>query len=400
MINQTQKLLCDLCSYLLFDKQITLPNDFNIDELIDEAKKHTVFPMVITALKKLSVNTFKYETEYFACIARNVRVNYAHGEICSMMRDSDIRAIILKGTSSADYYKEPSLRVMGDVDILIKESDIEKANEILLKHGFLTDDDIFNVDNHCSYKKDENGLQTVCEVHLKVNGAPNHLKEVFDEYLTDIFEKTKQIDVGGTKCTVPGDFHHGIVILLHTAGHLTNEGIGLRHFCDWAVFVNSFNDKDFVNMFEVPLKKMGLWRFTKLLTLCCTEYLGVAPKEWTGSADIELLEKIMSDMLNGGNFGTKENDRHSQVKYLKNRETSKVSNKNRFTQILSIINEKAHTEYGFVKKCKLLLPIGWLAVLVKYLWLLLKGERKIDSMDTVNNANKRKNIYKEFKLFE
>lgn len=46
-------------------------------------------------------------------------------------------------------------------------------------------------------------------------------------------------------------------MLLHVAGHLINTGIGLRHLCDWAVFVAKFSDEGFCEMFEDKLKAVG-----------------------------------------------------------------------------------------------------------------------------------------------
>ena len=48
--------------------------------------------------------------------------------------------------ASASYYKEPTLRMMGDVDVLIDRCDTEKVNILLQKLGYTTNDDIFKED--------------------------------------------------------------------------------------------------------------------------------------------------------------------------------------------------------------------------------------------------------------
>lgn len=237
-------------------------------------------------------------------------------------------------------------------------------------------------------------------MHFVINGIPDSLADIFERYIGNILDNTKEITVANGKCRVPSDFHHGIVLLLHTAGHLTNEGVGLRHLCDWAVFVNRFSNDEFINLFEIPLKEMGLWRFAQLLTLCCEGYLGIYKKQWAGEAEEGLTGEIIADIMNGGNFGFKDKDRYGQIKYISDREAHKVSNKGAFSQLLSSINAKAKTEYKFAKNCKLLLPIAWASVIFNYLILVLTRKRKLDNLNTINSAKYRQSLYNKFKLFE
>ena len=216
----------------------------------------------------------------------------------------------------------------------------------------------------------------------------------------DILDTTKEIAVSNGKCLIPSDFHHGIILLLHTADHLTHEGVGLRHLCDWAVFVNRFSNEEFVNLFEIPLKKLGLWRFAQLLTLCCERYLGIDKKQWVGEAEESLIGDIIADIMNGGNFGFKDKDRYGQIKYISDREAHKVSDKGAFSQLLSSINAKAKTEYKFAENRKLLLPIAWASVIFNYLFLVITHKRKLDNLNTINSAKYRQSLYNEFKLFE
>ena len=66
----------------------------------------------------------------------------------------------------------------------------------------------------------------------------------------DIITSAERGNVSEVEYMVPTAFHHGLVMLLHVAGHLINTGIGLRHLCDWAVFAAKFSDEEFCEMFE------------------------------------------------------------------------------------------------------------------------------------------------------
>lgn len=395
-INNNQKLLLDLCAKSLFCKEVTIPDEFDCNELIEESKRQTVFPIAYSFVKDKCDDV---DSKTFSqIIAKNIRVEFAHNEVHRILSDNNIPYVILKGVASASYYKEPMLRMMGDVDVLVRPEDIAKADKLLKSIGFVTTDDINGDDMHIGYKR-KDGIS--CELHRRVGWAPkNSVGDTVNKYLYDIFEKSVEYKMSNGSCIVPCKFHHGLILLLHTATHLTHEGVGLRHLCDWAVFVNDFSNDEFVALFEQPLKEMGLWRFAQLLTLCCVKYLGCDKKEWAGEARDELIDNIMVDILNGGNFGMKDTDRYSQIKYISDRKSGENAKKSPVVQLFSSINEKTKKELKFVNKSKFFLPIGWIFTVCKYFYLVVVGKRKIDTISTINGAKQRKEIYNEFKLFE
>lgn len=395
-IDNNQKLLLDLCAKSLFGKEVTIPGGFDCNELVEESKRQTVFAVAYSFVKDKCDDV---DSKTFSqIIAKNIRVEFAHNEVHRILSDNSIPYVILKGVASASYYKEPMLRMMGDVDVLVRPEDIAKADKLLKSIGFVTTDNIEGDDMHIGYKR-KDGIS--CELHRRIGWAPNNrVGDIVNKYLDDIFEKSVEYKMSNGSCIVPCKFHHGLILLLHTATHLTHEGVGLRHLCDWAVFVNDFSNDEFVALFEQPLKEMGLWRFAQLLTLCCVSHLGCDQKEWAGQDDNNLIDSIVFDILNGGNFGTKDTDRYNQIKYISDRKEGVTAKKNPILQLCASINEKTKKEFTFVNKSKLFLPIGWIFTVCKYFYLVVVGKRKIDTISTINGAKQRKEIYNEFKLFE
>lgn len=395
-INNNQTILLDLCAKSLFDKDVTVPDELDCKALIEETKKQTVFPCCYTLIKDKCDDAVG--KTFSQIIAKNIRVEYAHNEVHRILSDNNIPYVILKGVASASYYKEPMLRMMGDVDVLVRPEDISKTDKLLRSIGFVTSDDISGDDMHIGYKR-KDGIS--CELHRRIGWAPNNsVGEIVNKYLSDIFEKSQEYKTSNGGCIVPCKFHHGLILLLHTATHLTHEGVGLRHLCDWAVFANSFSNDEFVALFENPLKEMGLWRFAQLLTFCCVKHLGCDKKEWTGQVDAELIDEIVADILNGGNFGIKAPERYSHIKYISDRKEGSLSKKSAFLQLFTSINEKTKKEFKFVNKSKLFLPIGWLITVCKHIYLVIVGKRKFDTTVTINGAKQRKSIYNEFELFK
>lgn len=400
-LNNTQKTLLSLCGNVLFDKCSDLPHEIDAAKVSKEAKRQTVFPIIYSALKKLSLDTQNDNAYFSQIVAKNMRMEFEHVAINNLLCTNNVPYVILKGAASASYYKEPLIRTMGDIDFLVNHCDIKRTDELLRSAGYITDDDINSDNKHIAYHKKISKITLICEMHRTVNGIPNNSKtEIINKYLSNIFDTSVKLQLSGGTCIVPDKFHHGLILLLHTASHLTHEGVGLRHLCDWAVFVNSIDNNAFISMFEKPLKEMGLWRFAQLLTLCCVEYLGCDFKAWAGNAEQQLLQNIISDILNGGNFGLKDIKRYNQIKYISNRENGDVSKRSAFFELLHSINAKTKCEFSFANNYKLLLPVGWLLTVLKYFYLVIKGERFADNISIINDANKRKSIYSEFKLFD
>lgn len=395
-INENQSVFLNVCSNSLFDQKNLIPDDLDTVNILAEAKQQAVYPLVYSVVRDKAE---KSDGEFFShIITNNIRVEYAHGEINSAFKKFNVKYVVLKGVSSATYYREPLLRTMGDVDVLISESDILSADKALKSIGFVTNEKLDTEKMHVAYKRSD-GI--ICELHFRVNGLPDNGKTIaINNCMSDIFKKSFEHKTENYTCVLPSKFHHGLILLLHTASHLTSEGVGIRHLCDWAVFVNSFSNDEFVGIFEKSLKETGLWRFAQLLTLTSVKYLGCEPKHWAGECDENLLEGIVADILNGGNFGTKDADRYRQIKYIGDREKRTVNEKSPVFQLFSTINSKTKTELKFTQKYKFLLPLGYVITVLKYFWLLVCGERKFDTVSTLTAAETRKKIYTEFRLFE
>lgn len=51
-LTESQNILCGLCANVLFEKNITIPENFDFNKLFDEAKHQTVFPIAFVGLKR------------------------------------------------------------------------------------------------------------------------------------------------------------------------------------------------------------------------------------------------------------------------------------------------------------------------------------------------------------
>lgn len=388
-LNENQKALLSLTANALFDTPLDLPSEIEWSEIFKESVMQAVSPLVYSVAKsfvpKGIAANWNMRSEILT--ARSIQVFFEHHEVHQLMTDNNIPYVILKGVSSAAYYPTPLLRSMGDVDILVREDDIKRASELIEDYGFdkASEDDEKGI--HIAFHRLPN---SVWELHRSLNGIPNgKTGDACRKYMSDIVKHAQNFDDNGEIIKVPGKFHHGLVLLLHTASHLTSEGIGLRHLCDWAVFVSSFNSSEFVELFEYKLKECGLWQFAMILTKLSINYLGAPNKECVPDFENDFLEAIICDIFSGGNFGQKDADRYRQIKYISNRGEHTIDNKGVFKQVLNTISKKAETEQKSKAK-----------VLSEYAKMVMNKERKLDNKKTITAAQERKDIYSRFELFE
>lgn len=380
-------------SFSLFKQNKNINNIDSIDTLIREARAQTVFPLIYFALSNKN-DLAEYQSEYFNIITQNVKITEEHKVLHRLLCENDIPYIFLKGCASAEYYPDPLLRTMGDVDFLVKERDIEKTTTLLLQNGYTTSDDFSGI--HIAFENSTN--HTIIELHRNINGIPQgEIGEKINALLADIFDNSV---CKNNNYYLPSHFHHGLILLLHTASHITSEGIGLRHLCDWAVFVSHFTDKEFVNLFKNTLQDIGLWKFAQILTAFSVKYLGCPVKKWANDIKDDILQSILQDIINSGNFGKKDYSRYQQIKYISNRNNNTITNYSTFKQALINIHSKAYYEFEFTKKSPLLLPIGYVLVIFKYIFMVIKGKRKLDNSKLIKHASHRKALYTNFELFE
>lgn len=400
-----QSLLNTISSQLFGGEKPNISHNI-ILHVLKEAEAQTVFSLAFAYLQKeltiISAEKFDELNEKFY---RNVILNtnnfQEHNELHELMESRQIPYVTIKGLASAYYYPDPSLRDMGDVDFLVFENDFESSKRAVLSAGFNLDHGDEEDSIHIAFKREP---MSIWEQHRCVNGIPEgSVGELIREEIDKTIETSELVELDGAVCRIPDKFHHGLIMLLHMISHMTSEGIGLRHLCDWAVFVNSIRNNEFVGLFSEKLNRFGLWKFAQIMTATSEKYLGIKHKEWIESAklDDDLLEAVITDILKGGNFGKKDLNRYREIKYISNRNERTVDSKSVLLQAFDAVNKKACDDFRFIGKHRLLLPIGWLAEGSKYFGLIVTGKRKSKGTSKMlKEAAKRKDTYSQMDLFK
>lgn len=396
--SEVQNAVLHLLSSSMFQKPLCLNKNVDWEAVFSECKAHSVISLAFSALPKTDVPQEIYhhwKEKVNLDLALSSKICYAHSMLNDLLNHEKIPYVVLKGCASAEYYEDPFLRTMGDVDFYVKPAYFQKTDKLLVKNGFL-----YNPINHefeKAYTKDD----VIFELHNMVNGVPDgKIGTRIRHYFDDVVEKAERKRFDYAEYYSPSPFHHGLVMLLHVARHMLTGGIGLRHFCDWAVFVDKV-DKEFVLLFENKLRRVGLWRFAQIMTQFSALYLGLSPKDWMGEIDKQLLHDLKNDVFASGNFGHKDLKRADEAKFITSRKKGGVNGDSRLKQAFLSANEIVRKHWKFADKVPALYPAGWAFFGSRYALRALIGKRdKIHVNDLVKGAEKRKEIYKKLKLYE
>lgn len=396
-LRENEKILLDILANNLFNagRTVNLSED-DLNAVWCEAYAQAVSLMAFhnSDYKSLTKDRCDYiRKKLNQTLADNAKVDYEHVRICEIMNNAGIPCTILKGFASALYYPDPLMRSMGDVDFLVDTDNFEEANRVLIENGYQPTGK--NHDVHDIYL----GNVCRCEMHFQPSGIPEGKMGVkVRKYLSDLLEKSQKVQTELGEIIVPSTFHHGLIILLHMCHHLTGDGLGLRHLCDWAVYLDKIGEKAFLETFEKAFRDIGLWDFAKIMTFISCEYLGLSGMEWAKDADKKLADYILIDIIIGGNFGQKKADRSHEHLLISSKNEKK---KSMLGQFFISANSIVYHNWKAARKFKILLPVGWIFFGGRYIIRSILGKRpKVRPNKVAKHASERIDIYSRLNLFK
>lgn len=213
------------------EEKVEISNKIPFDKLIELVKNHNIFTLVYYGLHNCNVSmNDDLKTQLSNIAIRGIYVSeqqlYYIKEISSQFDENNIDYMLLKGSVLKRFYPQPEIRRMGDIDILIKESQCSIISKVLESLGFA----FRNESNHEIIWIKNN---IVIELHKIL--MPSYNKDLH-KYFGDGWKRA--IKVGKNSYTFSDDDMF-IYIFSHFAKHYRDAGIGITHMCDLYVFLNN-----------------------------------------------------------------------------------------------------------------------------------------------------------------
>ncbi len=393
--------LLRLISNALFSCDIgKLPADVHLDSVMELAKYHGVLTMMMSGICGRDLREI--------CITDKVRerldkIARTQSAVLGLLDDAGIRSLILKGLGLAALYPDRYFRTIGDIDILVDSENIHSASRLLAENGYT---------DRCS----DNGFHRTftspdgveIELHYAVSrfddtGNGRRLKAFFD----DTLDTAVLCEFGGQTFSVPDTARQAVSLALHMKKHLIFGGLALRQICDWAVFAASLDDGVMAVTILKLMEQFGLAPFVSAVTECCVRYLGLSPEKGILKHGIDkspdgvsgtLCEELMDNILDGGISGS----RDTENEYARNFTVhgyETVTGKSCTRLLFGNLNDVARAAVPVCRKAPVLLPLGWIFVVLRRIVRRITGKRgRLSYKGAVKAADKCIAMYRALGL--
>ena len=237
---------------------------------------------------------------------RNKVMDVYLAELIELFRKKDVYAILVKGQGIAQCYEKPLWRASGDVDLLLSDSNYEKAKQILMPLAERTEDE-YKTFKHLGLTM-PGGY--VVELHGTLHSRlSKRVDGVIDEAQHDVFfaGNVRSWQNGNTQVFLPAADNDVIFVFTHILHHYYIECIGLRQICDWCRLLWTYRYKLDVKLLEKRLLEAGLMSEWRAFAALAVDWLGMPveamplyshDKKWSRKAG-----RILAFVLECGNFG-------------------------------------------------------------------------------------------------
>ncbi len=303
MADKLQKDLLQILSDFLLGKPAVKPEaEPDWAALFDLAAHHGVAGILFHQCKSVmpEVSVRKHMTWYVGNVVYSILREENTKELARRFEEKGIPAVYIKGAAYRDYYPLPSLRSMGDIDIVIWPEDRKKTDEILKKEmGF----DCF-VDNHAVWTYWKDRLYIEVHDHMFYENLANQVD--YRAYFDHVWEHCRNASVFNTESAniyIPDEDFHFLYLMAHTAKHVINNGSGFRAYLDMVLMVKECRDRLNWDHITGELENLRLLTFTKTCFSCCEKWFGVEMPFRREDLSDSLFAEITDKTFRDGAFG-------------------------------------------------------------------------------------------------
>ncbi len=226
----------------------------------------------------------------------NANADAACEKVIARYSDDSTSAVIIKGQATARRYGSLSaLRYPGDIDVwVVRGNDLKKSRDIIAREILRENPGTYVQFIHADAPE-------VDGVSVEVHFTPiNSTSPFFDRRVQRYFAAALSRCVNHS-LPVDADLVHQ---LMHLRKHLINEGVGLRHVCDFYFTLKDFNAsvcrRD--EMVET-LRYLGVYSFACAMMYIMKEGFGLAEENLLCPPDEKRGRFVLKEIFKGGNFG-------------------------------------------------------------------------------------------------
>lgn len=303
------------------DTRLSHYKDIDFSSIMKLAEEQSVVGLITAGLEKVSDVKIPKEVilrfvgSTLQIEQQNKAMNAFIADLIEKLRKGDIFAILVKGQGIAQCYERPLWRSSGDVDLLLSESNYQKASRVLTVIASSVDEE--NPQNkHLAMAIDGWSV----ELHGTLRGSIKRINRVIDEVQNDVFYSgyVRSWMNGKTQVFLPRADEDVFFVFTHILQHFYIEGIGLRQICDWCRLLWTYKESLNYGLLESRIRKAGIMKEWKAFGSFAVEYLGMTEEAMPflnvkdqmddGRCKVDKrlkrkADRILAFVMESGNFG-------------------------------------------------------------------------------------------------
>ena len=233
-MTQVYRYIIALIRALMQDRPLPpVPEGISLGELFSVSKAHGIQALVFRGLNELQPDCMdpvwkQWENQVNQLLAQSVVQLQERDELIDIFTRAEIDVLPVKGCWLKELYPDINDRQMSDLDMLVREEDVSRAEVLLLERG---------------YRKDEVGFH-----HTVYRQAPYLVLELHTSLLPKIDEHRSYYEDVWNRATAgenprlyrlkPEDAY--IYYLVHLNMHLSEGGSGIRSILDNCIYLRAY----------------------------------------------------------------------------------------------------------------------------------------------------------------
>lgn len=291
------------------DVSLFTDNQILWDKIYTLSRQQAVLGLVFDGIQTLPTQLhpskqlhLKWSVEVIQIEDGNKYLNKIIRELFLIYQQAGLSPILLKGQGIASLYNNPDRRQFGDIDIYIGTEQFDLANQLIKENG--GEENGPNNFKHASFMY--KGASVENHRYIERPSNPRSRAIFFDFINKELKDKRSSSIIENHNIQTPSLAFNAAYILIHALYHHFRGGVGLRQLCDWSHVLNQIDEKTDLTFISELFEQMKIYNGAKSFAYIATDYLGLR-KDRLSFLKIENMEiggeKLLQDILRGGNFG-------------------------------------------------------------------------------------------------
>ncbi len=290
----------DLLRSLFSGQEVHWPADLSAEVFFQETAGQGMAPLLFRRISKQDCSDWPSD------LLARLKETALRQAAAELLLEADLRALLqafaeagiqpllLKGTALAySLYSEPWLRPRCDTDLLIAESEREKAAAVLRQLGYapLLEEKTEYLSSQMSYSKAVQGMRFSYDLHWQISNTNRQFSRSFaDEHL---FAAAVPVPALGEHARTLSKIDTLLYACFHRAGHFSHSGDRLIWLHDIHLLCQSLTDEE-AESFCAKAKQLEI-------TTICTDAITTA-KSWFNTQLLAQLAALLQEKTDNEDF--------------------------------------------------------------------------------------------------